>query len=164
MKGLILILERTWQLAWMFYFLRIVCFAYKGFHFPVNFDCTEDGAPFACWREDKSRVNCFEPKKINKYKEMWDVCDPWNGPSIGEIISNQQMAWRAGVYENGPKITRFIFSATERLAFAHHEREPESCDTDSHIYTHLSQPWKHGSGSGEPTVSAGMHRRVASKP
>lgn len=60
MKSLVLILERTWQLAWMFYFLRIVCFAYKGFHFLVNFDCSKSGRPSACCGEDKSRVNCLE--------------------------------------------------------------------------------------------------------
>lgn len=56
-----------------------------------------------------------------------------------------------------------IFSATELSAFTYHERAQKS-DTDTHIYTCLSQARKHGSGSGEPTVSAGMHRRVASQP
>lgn len=63
MKGLVLILERTWQLAWMFYFLRIVCFAYKGFHFLMNFDCSKDGAPSACRGEDKKCVNYLETEE-----------------------------------------------------------------------------------------------------
>lgn len=55
MKGLILILEKTWQLAWMFYFLRIVCFCIRRIPFFREF-----------WRqhtllgEDKSRANCLE--------------------------------------------------------------------------------------------------------
>lgn len=60
MKSLVLILERTWQLAWMFYFLRIVCFAYKGFHFLVNFDCRKGGRPSARRGEDMSGIECFE--------------------------------------------------------------------------------------------------------
>lgn len=47
----------------MFYFLRIVCFAYKGFHFLVNFDCSKDGGPSACCREEKSHVNSLETEK-----------------------------------------------------------------------------------------------------
>lgn len=57
-----------------------------------------------------------------------------------------------------------MFSAVERSAFTYHGRAEKSCDTDTHIYTRFSQAWKHGSGSGEPTMSAGMHRRVASQP
>lgn len=123
MKGLILILERTWQLAWMFYFLRIVCFAYKGFHFPVNFDCSEDGAPSACWGEDKRRVNCLEAEK-----GCGMHMTPFYRPSSCQVISNHRQMTdmqkcvkmaenkeRNAIrgWEPGP----FIFSAVERSAF-----------------------------------------------
>lgn len=112
----------------MFYFLRIVCFAYKGFHFPVNFDCSEGGRrPSACLCRRVGMVggggfvNCFGARNIReKGREIWwggvhgmHVTPENEAPPEGK--SSAKSRWLNE--KRAPEITRSLFSAAELLGF-----------------------------------------------